>query len=254
MKIQVVSDIHIEFGTKVEDCVTPSADTLIIAGDIDSGDLAATLNKFGTMFKHVIAVMGNHDFYGHQVASRVAEVKAKLSDNVHLLDREKLVIGGHTFVGCTLWSDFKEFDWFTMQAAKRGINDFYKIRALCAPTVTPEHLYEVHIKDKQYIRTVLKESEDLSKVVVITHFLPSLMCVDPDWWGDSLNYYFTGQCDDLFNGFDIPLWLFGHSHSAMDLMINNTRVLSNSHGYPREQVKGFKKGLVIDLQNVLGVV
>lgn len=254
MNIQLISDIHIEFGTKVEDCVTPSADTLIIAGDIDSGDLAATLNKFGTMFKHVIAVMGNHDFYGHQVASRVAEVKAKLSDNVHLLDREKLVIGGHTFVGCTLWSDFKEFDWFTMQAAKRGINDFYKIKTVCNSAFLPEHAYDVYNHDKRYIRTVLKDSEDLSKVVVITHFLPSLMCVDPVWKGDSLNHYFTGQCDDLFTDFGVPLWLFGHSHGSMDLMINNTRVLSNCHGYPRESVKGFKKDLVIDLQNVLGVV
>lgn len=253
MKIQLISDIHIEWGTKVEDCVTPSADILIIAGDIDSGDLTTTLNKFGTMFKHVIAIMGNHDFYGHQISSRVAEVKAKLSDNVHLLDREKVVIGGYTFVGCTLWSDFKEHTWATMYSAKMGISDFYKIKTV-GGVFLPEHAYEAHVKDKQYIRTLLKEAEDLSKVVVITHFLPSLACIAPQWKGDSLNHYFTGQCDDLFEEFDVPLWLFGHSHGSMDLMINNTRVLSNCHGYPREQVKGFKKDLVIDLQNVLGVV
>lgn len=248
MKIQILSDIHIEFGTKPEQCVTPSADTAVIAGDIDSGDLAATLNKFGTMFKNVIAVMGNHDFYGHQISSRVAEVKAKLADNVHLLDREKITIDGYTFVGATLWSDFKEFNWAIMQTARRGISDFYKIKTI-GGKFTPEHAYDLHNKDKQFIRGVLKETGDLSKVVVVTHFLPSLACVHPRWKGDSLNYYFTGQCDDLFMDFDIPLWLFGHSHSSMDLMLNNTRVLSNCHGYPRESGTDFKKDLVIDLTN-----
>ena len=64
MKIQLMSDLHFEFGWKMK--LTPHKDTiLVLAGDIDSRhkNLGDFIKYACDNYKEVIMVAGNHEFY-----------------------------------------------------------------------------------------------------------------------------------------------------------------------------------------------
>src|SRR5271166_4892973 len=114
MKIRVLSDLHLEFMTKLEaeefvrhlpvDC-----DVLILAGDVsNAAGIVDALRMFADRFSHVVFVAGNHEFYG----SSPAGVEAALKDvppNVHVLETGAVTIDGQDhrgikgqrFVGCS---------------------------------------------------------------------------------------------------------------------------------------------------------
>jgi len=247
MKIQICSDLHIEHGSIIERNIKPSADILVIAGDINSGFLDQTLNKLSTMFKHVIAVMGNHDYYGHDINTRVDKVKETLNGNVHLLDGDVYELQGYRFIGCNLWSDFIKGDYFFKSVARKSINDYNYIKK-GGRSFTPDDAYDEYVLDQEFIRYSLFMSDDVSKNIVVTHSLPSSICTHPNFKDHRLNPYFIGNCDKILNDFEIPLWIFGHSHGSIDIKINDkTRLVSNCIGYPSERLPDYKADFVIKI-------
>ena len=81
--------------------------------------------------KPVLFVPGNHEFYnGERTRTLKALREAAVGTNVHLLDRDEVVLNGVRFLGTTLWTDF-ELDVVTgtpvataMRDAIRGLTDF----------------------------------------------------------------------------------------------------------------------------------
>jgi hypothetical protein len=46
----------------------------------------------------------------------------------------------------------------------------------------------------------------------------------------------------------IALWAFGHTHHVMDVMRNDTRVVTNAFGYAMQaQVKNFDPSFVVEV-------
>ena len=126
MKIQIFSDIHMEGYQEPKTLwkfVKPEAEVAIVAGDIDSRKFEETMTEIGSKFKKVFYVLGNHEFYHKDISWR--PTPEKMPQNVTLLDRTCEDYEGILFMGCTLWSDFDNQDWYVMDAAKRGINDFF---------------------------------------------------------------------------------------------------------------------------------
>lgn len=65
MKIQVLSDLHTEFG----DLFVPetNADVVVFAGDIGVGIDGLKWIESQEIDKPIIYVLGNHEFYNHDI-------------------------------------------------------------------------------------------------------------------------------------------------------------------------------------------
>jgi predicted phosphodiesterase len=120
MKIQLLSDLHLESNPGFMPSPAPGADVLVLAGDIGSYQAGSALSKTGdTDFglarfspRHgwptpVLFVPGNHEYDGldfDQAHSRLQEACERLS--ITWLERDVVQMGTVRFVGTTLWTDF----------------------------------------------------------------------------------------------------------------------------------------------------
>ena len=144
MKIQVVSDIHLEFGPiSIENA--GDTDVLILSGDIcvvndlrvrDDFNMRGERdksNQFHTFFQeccarfpHVIYVMGNHEHYHGDFNTSLRDLRERLGYlvNLHILEKESVLINDTLFVGGTLWTDMNKEDPMTLQVIRRKMNDY----------------------------------------------------------------------------------------------------------------------------------
>lgn len=239
MDIQIFSDFHGEAYQGRPDTiwqyVTPMAPVAVVAGDIDAKNFETTINEIATKFEHVVCLGGNHEWYKRDISWRPDP--ALMAPNVYFLDRSSVRIEDVLFAGATLWTDFKNMDWHTVHAANDGINDFHLIRK-GDRKFKANDAYELHLKDHGYLDAVFGNPiHDESKLVVVTHFMPSYQLVHEKWknmGSDMLNYYFSASCDGLIEKCGADAWIFGHTHDRRDIMLGDVRCVCNPIGYPRE--------------------
>ena len=73
MKIQILSDLHIEFQDYTyQKC---DADVVVLAGDIHTKDKGIKWAIENIVDKPVIYVLGNHEFYGRSYPKFINEAK-----------------------------------------------------------------------------------------------------------------------------------------------------------------------------------
>ena len=146
MKFALCSDVHLEFGP-ISLTNDENADVLILSGDICvAHDLSdrdpfsvmgehTKSNKYHTFFQeccarfpHVIYIAGNHEHYHGDYAKSIPHLKEKLGYlvNLHILDKESVLLNDVMFVGGTLWTDMNKEDPITLSQIRRMMND-YKI-------------------------------------------------------------------------------------------------------------------------------
>ena len=120
MKIQLLSDLHLESNPNFMPSPAPGADVLVLAGDIgsyqtgsalaSSGDGDFGLARFSPLHgwpTPVLFVPGNHEYDGLDFDSAHARLRQTCERlGIHWLEREVLQLGGVRFVGTTLWTDF----------------------------------------------------------------------------------------------------------------------------------------------------
>lgn len=241
MKIQLISDIHVEFWRglgrrereqKLYKYLRP-ADVLIAAGDINTGrrNTLETLEFLARHYEDVIYFPGNHEYYaGLDIEAFDDEFIMRLPVNVHYLNPGQIVIKGITFIGATLWTNFDDNPLIEADCV-RGINDFLRTK------ITPADMRAKFYEHSQYIKHAYEEAP--GTVVIATHFLPAQLCVAPrfrsvDNISSSLNRYFANGLDDWIAELEDATWLFGHTHDAVDIVIGQTRCLARPVGYPGE--------------------
>lgn len=227
MNIQLLSDLHLEFyprGYLPTEFIS-NADVLVIAGDMAVGpkDVEFYLRFFATHYNHVIYVLGNHEAYGHSLQEfDYLEVPA----NVHFLNPGCIKLGDTTFIGGTLWTDFRN-NKASEKVSGKYITDFKRIQGFT--TQKAKELYNYH---HEYILKAVQAIP--GKKVIITHFLPGKHCISPQYLNkgyptDELNAYFAPE--PVIPTTEVSHWLFGHTHDSVDTTINNTRYLANPYGY-----------------------
>ena len=104
MKLQILSDLHIEFG----DFAVPDvgADVVVMAGDTHVGSRGLPWILSQDLNVPIIHVLGNHEFYRDKFPGLIENVKKKAQGtNVHVLENDVFEFGGFRFFGATLWSD-----------------------------------------------------------------------------------------------------------------------------------------------------
>jgi predicted MPP superfamily phosphohydrolase len=111
MKIQYVSDIHLEFYSKLPK-ITPVADVLVLAGDIGyptSKIYVQFLKEMNTLFKKVFLITGNHEYYADKhiedIDTQIQQIiNSNDLKNISFLNCSYEDYEGYRFVGATLWS------------------------------------------------------------------------------------------------------------------------------------------------------
>jgi len=124
MKIQLLSDLHLEFWMRRTPRIPPiinlhpQADVVVLAGDIVAGDDQSFLRAYswikeamvrvGLSYRpHILIVSGNHEHYARDIDESLAFQK-QLADEYgfFFLEDGSITIKDVRFYGCTLWSDY----------------------------------------------------------------------------------------------------------------------------------------------------
>lgn len=272
MKIQLLSDLHLEVHPQFVPEPAPDADLLVLAGDIGSyqndsllADDNFGLERFSPLPQGggwptpVVFVPGNHE-YDMQDFDAAHERLRRTCERLGILwlERETLVLGGVRFVGCTLWSDFdaladheqcadltrrlrlrqKAFRAANYYLAKTGTT-----RAGAAWLAEP--MREQALICQAWLATALAQPFD-GPTVAVTHFAPSLRSADPRYGLVPGTAGFCNALDHLLP--HASLWLHGHLHAPSDYTVRGERadgtpwqcrVVANPLGYARKNEQAF---------------
>ena len=123
MRLQLLSDLHLEANPDFVAEPAPGADMLVLAGDIGSYQLRrdgtamaepdwglqrfSPLPSFGGWPVPVVFVPGNHEYDGLDVDQTHAALRSACDRlGIEWLERRTLVRDGIRFLGTTLWTDF----------------------------------------------------------------------------------------------------------------------------------------------------
>lgn len=269
MKLQILSDLHREFYRQRRESMTlpwypsPEADVIVSAGDIDHGEDAVEwlAGEAERLSKPIVYVPGNHEYYGGVLEDRLAAMRERLRDTrVRLLDCDEAIIRGVRFLGATLWTDYlASLPTATpdikhaMLMAGSLINDHRLIRTRIEAEprsiltdFTPQHALHRHQEARSWLSARLATPHD-GPTVVVTHHGPCALAQHPRYPVDDLSGAFWSDLSELFAGAD--LWVYGHTHSAVDTIVepSGMRLVSNQAGYPHEIGLKFQRVKLVDL-------
>lgn len=251
MKLLILADLHKEFESF--DRTDTEADVVILAGDTDTATKGIEWAKTAFAGRPVLYVPGNHEYYGCCYQKHREKMReAAAGSNVVLLDRDRCEIGDVVFLGATLWADFNLLgnQPLAMLTAQGVMNDFRHIRTMPDyRKFQPADAARIHAEERAWLEKELEAAAG-RKVVVITHNLPSMRSVPERYRTDPISAAYASNLDDLVERSGALLWLHGHTHTASDYIIGQTRVLCNPRGYFQESPRqtGFKFDLVVNIE------
>ncbi len=245
MRLQVLSDLHLEFGTFAPPKV--DADIIVLAGDIHVGLKAIPWAREHFENYRVLYVLGNHEYYGQALPKHLNRLRELArTSNVRVLENESIVLGDVVFLGCTLWTDFGLFGNPKIAGyhATQEMNDYKKIRV--APAYRKLRSIDtavIHSRSRAWLVQEFEKHAN-AKVVVVTHHAPSKRSLPPRFGDDLLSAAYASHLDELVERSKARLWIHGHVHERQDYMIGNTRVLCNPRGYPEDFNPAFVPDLI----------
>jgi len=189
MKLQVASDIHLDVLSFYNPAtlIVPSADILILAGDICHISTLEKHRRFFSYvnehFKKVVMVPGNHEFYNDSDTTIEA---SELIMRKFLVDYEVIVyLNNSTFIidniviaGTPLWFQTE------------SLHKWFKI-----PRTTSKEITSLYTSSMSFLKETLAAHSE-SIVIFITHY--------PYMYG------LEGKEEHLDNLPDV--WVFGHTH------------------------------------------
>jgi predicted phosphodiesterase len=255
MKIQIVSDLHFEFGQledNYEKICKAEADVLILAGDITSQDTVVDdLLRFqDDSGKEIMFVPGNHEYYG-STRKRLDEemlLTESINKKVHILLERDVCIGGVCFIGSTGWWDGSSGSIGHQQ--KMGLNDFRMVYDICdegnLDGVVWGRKAQTYLSSRMYW---LRHHMPDMKLCVITHHFPHHRSIHPHFAGSPLNPCFYNSWEWMIEKYRPEIWCHGHTHAPFDYTVGasdghphlkdpedtkRTRVICNPQGYAQE--------------------
>ena len=260
MKIQVLSDLHLEFKENNFRFFDAGADVIVLAGDI--GNWKNSLKLINTLFpqdRDIVYVAGNHEFYGSSFDEGYSflENESKKYTNIHFLENDVFEKEDIVFLGATLWTDFNLFNNYhsIMNKIKSRIRDFSVIKTLDGDRITTETIRQRFYSSLKFFKETIKKHKG-KKIVVITHHLPSRKALSPySFKRTTLGYdptpsAFASNLDNFIEAHPgITVWIHGHSHYNYPenrVKIGNTILTCNQLGYYFEET-GFLKGFCITI-------
>jgi len=252
MKIQILSDLHLEFFweqhkkiNKLLDSLVSDADTILLAGDTFGIEcLEIQMKCIATVFhdKQVIFIPGNHEYYrsSKHGMDRLLMEESDKYDNLIFLENAFELINDNTIVigGCG-WND--EFN----QIGANMMNDCRLIKDL----EKDNHLSMLWNRiTKEFFRETLGMVNGNKKIICMTHNSPLLDFIPEKYAGTPMNPFFANDWSDLVQEFEPDIWVSGHFHQMKKFKKYNTLFIENGYGYfNHAPVKEFVKKMIINI-------
>ena len=238
MKLQVISDLHLETETWQPE-PAPGAELLVLAGDIDNRWDGLAL--FRDWPVPVLFVAGNHEFDSREMSTAWGELRTRCDTlGLRLLERESAVLAGADgrrirFVGTTRWCDFDLFGDAQRERVLRAASYFMRVQRSTLHGL-PFDAAAVRLEAlacRDWLAAELAKDGDWAATVAITHFGPSFRSADPRYGAQPGTASFCNADDEL-----LPLatlWIHGHLHCRHDYRVRHdggeTRVVCNARGH-----------------------
>jgi len=245
VRVQIVSDAHAEqhrdlgvsFVAGLKEAGGDDVDVLVAAGDMGSkGNLFRVLSACCDAWPTVVFVPGNHEFYGGDRRSVMADIKTleKENPNLVVLDDAVAEIQGVRFVGGTLW--FPDTPDSRVRAGH--FSDFGAVKGL------REWVWDANRKTTEFLRRNVRPGD-----VVVTHHVPVARGSARHWVGSFLQPFFVNDLDRIVVENRPGLWVYGHTHDSHDFVLAETRFVCNPFGYVNSDEQrpnpDFSWGLVV---------
>lgn len=278
MRIQLISDLHLENYPDFVPQAALGVDVLILAGDIGSYQHGSLLTgddfglaRFsplvpGSRWPRVFYLPGNHEFDALDYDATYLRLRNTCNElGIEWLERESITVGSVRFVGTTLWSDFEaiarskptvaEQDR-ALEKAFRAAN-FYLNKNTTIRNGEPVLAEDMRLlaQDCQaWLANALALPFD-GTTVAVTHFAPTLASADPRYGVTPGTAGFCNALDHL-----LPLcslWIHGHLHCPNDFVVSGSaagkpfscRVVANPRGYPeKNEDKAFQDPFVVEIE------
>ena len=248
MKIQIISDLHQEFG--YTDLSFDNADIVVLAGDVNLGTKGIEWIKAKISGKPVIYVLGNHEYYKGSYPKTLHKIKEAAQDsNVFVLENSFADIEGIRFHGTTLWTDFSIFGNPVQYGmiCQSVMNDYKKIkRDPSYSKMRTVDIFKIHQFSKLWLQQSLEEAKGM-KNIVVTHHAPSIHSVPEQYKNDPVTSAYASNLEDLIQEYQPLYWIHGHIHTPSDYEIGATKIICNPHGYIDEKYNGYEKELIIEI-------
>lgn len=268
MRLQLLSDLHLENQPHFTAVPAADADVLVLAGDIGSYQAGSRLpdDDFGlgrfaprrnAGWRRVLYVPGNHEYDGLDFEETHTRLRALCESlGIEWLERRTLEIDGVRFIGTTLWADFDALvppGADLTQALRQRHKafraaDFYLSKYTALRDGRPmmaQDLRALGLDCQRWLREALAVPFD-GPTVVVTHFAPTLKSADPRYGLAPGTAGFCNALDDLLP--QATLWLHGHLHCPHDYRVGDCRVVANPLGYEgKGEQAGFRPAWTIEV-------
>lgn len=250
LKFNVISDLHLDF-YNYDSAISLLNNTMkdidcdyhIIAGDfceIHNADYFKLIEHLDSFESPVIYVFGNHEYYHHK--PEIVDVYTTIINrykNINVLNNNYININDNIIYGGTMWFDETPASIVKSEVYPRiyALNDFNYIHVD----------FEYYSKQNKLFFDKLESIE--TPDIIVTHHVPHkdmLMFSEDDDKYDMNKFYYCSKAFDYINKNAPKLWICGHTHNPNDITYNNTRIVNNSYGYPKENNK-FKLGSIVEL-------
>ncbi len=266
MKIEIVSDIHLDFWVNhkantykqkrliknfINNVIKISgADILVIAGDLGhyNSQNILFLEELTPYYKYILLTWGNHDLYlvsKRQESlyktsfNRLKDFKNKLLkySNIYFLDGDLVEIENLKIWGSGLWYKVeKELMPFWI----KEMNDasFIKEDYIFRNEITSYGKKKIYKFNPNILyKKEIQKLNQIDKVDIIITHIPPILLEDKN---KIYNFYFFNGEEYLIKS---KYWFFGHLHKSYNLKIKNTKLISSPLGYPKEN-KNFRIKLI----------
>ncbi|CAI1041967.1 metallophosphoesterase family protein [Serratia ficaria] len=242
MKVFAISDLHIDFDGNAKWLFNAfdadyTEDVLIVAGDVsdDLSRLEQCFTFLACRFKKVLFVPGNHELW---VIRDDMPTSVKKFEQICLLTERCGVSmdvyhhGSVSIVPLLSWYDFS----FASPTEKLLENwmDFYACK-------WPDNWDFQHVTNFFLDKNTSRLNTKNDVVISFSHFLPSSKLL-PNFVPETFKYIFpvlgSEKLAEQISILQPDIHVYGHSHIARSLRVDDIDYVNNALGYPKERGLG----------------
>src|SRR5258708_4266539 len=158
MRIQIISDLHLEFHPDggrsfLSSMDFKGSDALVVAGDLcDARTLASSFELLCSACPTpILYVPGNHEYYGSSFSEvdTLFNAVEQTYPNLHVLNNKTMTLAGQRFVGTTLWFPDQPENY----RYEGMLNDFRMIHGF------RKSVYAAHANARQFLEDELRQGD-----------------------------------------------------------------------------------------------